>query len=331
MSSKSTSLVRYIRRRWEKNPKIRPYVVHTDFVTLYGSTFSTTVQNVGKWLTRFNNNDFSKEDRGPFFPFLETEDNQLPPNSKISTVSAAVAPPLTTTIEHVSASDDDDDDETEDESEDDDRDEEEIGCSAATSVATPVDVIAKSPPMIKRAFILHHFLRECSIVAFDSMLYLDFSENHSLDETLKSLQSTFSEVHYSTKFVQFWWTRFAAGDHSCEDKQGGGRPKAVSDEELLLAVAVVPAPTSKEIAVRLSVSTRTVISRLKSLGFTLKLDRWIPYLLKEEQKVKRVRFSEMLLAKFREEPTFLKYVSCKLFKLHFTASKALMSQWLKSN
>ena len=58
MFSKSTSLVRYI-RRWVKNPKICPHVVHTDIVTLHGSTFATTVQNVDKWLTRFNNNDFS--------------------------------------------------------------------------------------------------------------------------------------------------------------------------------------------------------------------------------------------------------------------------------
>ncbi len=108
MSSNSTSLVRYIRRRWEKDNSIRPHFVHTDFTTLYGSEFATSVQNVRKWLKRFNDGDFSKEDKGPFFPSVEAKDNQLPETTSSKSQTPAAkdqqpenTAPLTTLIEPV--------------------------------------------------------------------------------------------------------------------------------------------------------------------------------------------------------------------------------------
>ncbi len=106
--------------------------------------------------------------------------------------------------------------------------------------------------------------------------------------------------------VKFWWSRFDTGDFSCEDKQGGGNPKAVSDQDLLASVEVVPSPTPKEIAVQHGVSSKTVIRRLKALGYSLKLDRWIPHELNKINKTKRIEFCAALLDKLERDPEFLK-------------------------
>ena len=106
--------------------------------------------------------------------------------------------------------------------------------------------------------------------------------------------------------VKFWWSRFDTGDFSCEDKQGGGNPKAVSDQDLLASVKVVPSPTPKEIAVQHDVSSKTVIRRLKALGYSLKLDRWIPHELNQINKTKRIEFCAALLDKLERDPEFLK-------------------------
>ena len=183
MSSNSTSLVRYIRRRWEKDNSIRPHVVHTDFTTLYGSTFATTVQNVGKWLKRFNEGDFSKDDKGPFFPCVEAKDNQLPETTSSKSEAAAAeeqpsksTAPLTTLIEPVAENDYNSSDDSSEESEESEDDAEgifEMEQGTVSAVIEPGQVAASLSPVMKRSFILHHFLRKCSTVEFSCMFYIN--------------------------------------------------------------------------------------------------------------------------------------------------------------
>lgn len=129
---------------------------------------------------------------------------------------------------------------------------------------------------------------------------------HSLEETIESLQSSFGAEQYSQNVVKYWWCRFQEGDYSCDDRQKGGKPRAVPDTDYLEEVAVIPAPTSREIAIKLGVSSSTVIRRLNALGYTLKLERWVPYLLTAGQKAARVRICADLLAKFQADEVFLK-------------------------
>ena len=184
MSSNSTSLVRYIRRRWEKDNSIRPHVVHTDFTTLYGSEFATSVQNVRKWLKRFNDGDFSKEDKGPFFPSVEAKDNQLPETTSSKSQTPAAkdqqpenTAPLTTLIEPVADdvdnSSDSDSSEESEESEDEVEGTVDMEQETSFAVIEPGHVAASLSPVMKRSFILHHFLRKCSTVAFSCMFYIN--------------------------------------------------------------------------------------------------------------------------------------------------------------
>ncbi|KAH9402059.1 hypothetical protein TYRP_016633 [Tyrophagus putrescentiae] len=130
----------------------------------------------------------------------------------------------------------------------------------------------------------------------------------SFEDSVKTLQVKFGAANYSKKMVAYWWNRFESGDHSCKDKQGGGREKDVPDEDFVSAVAEVPSPTPKEIAAKLGVSYKTVLNRLGALGYTLKFNRWIPYQMNDAQKTKRVQMSKELLERFRNEPEFLNLV-----------------------
>ena len=55
-------------------------------------------------------------------------------------------------------------------------------------------------------------------------------------------------------------------------------------------------------------STHTIYRRLRNIGYTLKLDKWVPYKLSDKNKAERVGKCKQLLEKLKNEP-FLGYKS----------------------
>lgn len=104
--------------------------------------------------------------------------------------------------------------------------------------------------------------------------------------------------------VARWYKRFQDGDTSCQDKKGPGF-KRTEDEQFKGVIALNPFATPIEIAQNLDISSSTVCRRMKSLGYTLKLSRWVPHLLTPAQKEKRVAFCRKLLDMLDKNPEFL--------------------------
>ncbi len=130
-------------------------------------------------------------------------------------------------------------------------------------------------------------------------------EGISLKEAVYSLQSDFGEVNFSRFMVTRWYKRFQSGDTSCQDKKTPGGPKRIEDKQFKGVIALNPFATPQEIAQNLDISRSTVYNRMKTLGFTLKLSRWVPHQLTSAQKEKRVTFCRKLLDMLDKNPEFL--------------------------
>ena len=63
-----------------------------------------------------------------------------------------------------------------------------------------------------------------------------------------------------------------------------------------------PKISTEEIAEKLNVDRSTAFRHLKKLGYTLKLDIWVPHILTELNKLKFVSTAVSLLARQQNEP-----------------------------
>lgn len=131
-------------------------------------------------------------------------------------------------------------------------------------------------------------------------------EGKSLSAAINSLQCNFGKENFSTKTVAKWYTLFQDGDYNCKNKKKSGRPRQIKDEQFEGIIASNPFASPAEVSQKLDVSTTSVYSRMKSLGYTLKLSRWVPHQLTEMQKKKRVTISRQLLAMKRNNRRFFK-------------------------
>ena len=85
----------------------------------------------------------------------------------------------------------------------------------------------------------------------------------------------------SLRVCQNWFARFKMGDFDLEDKKRQGRPSELDDHELEELISTDPCLSTRELALRLSVSNSTVYDRLKALGKVQKLGKWVPHKLSE--------------------------------------------------
>ncbi|KAH9392137.1 hypothetical protein TYRP_022162 [Tyrophagus putrescentiae] len=195
-------------------------------------------------------------------------------------------------IEKESNGDDDEVDlhgEDDDENSDKIREEKDFHSDALSDVLSArQSLVAALPSETKRAFVLYQYMKGVS-----------------LGEAMRSLQNDFGEVNFSRLMVTRWYKRFQSGDTSCQDKKGTGRPRRIEDEQFKGVIATNPFATPAEIAQNLDISSSTVYLRMKNLGYTLKLSRWVPHELTSAQKEKRVAFCRQLLDMLDKNPELL--------------------------
>lgn len=147
------------------------------------------------------------------------------------------------------------------------------------------EIMPKLSRPTKRAFILQHFLQKRSP-----------SEAHT------KLNSTLGAGHFNLQTVKQWYKRFQRGDYTCKDMKKSGRPKQVSDQELISYIESHQTALSVEIAQEFGYSVSTVHKRLHKCGYSLKLDKWVPYNLSTKNKDQRVAICRQLLDKLKENP-----------------------------
>ncbi|KAF2348387.1 Transposase type 1 [Trinorchestia longiramus] len=103
--------------------------------------------------------------------------------------------------------------------------------------------------------------------------------------------------------VRRWFGKFRSGDESLKDEEGRGRLGSLENKQLH-AVKVL------EKCLTLGVSIATVSRHLKIIGKVKKLDKWVPYELNENQKLRRFEVCLMLSLRNTNDPFLDRIVTC---------------------
>ncbi|GFV71898.1 histone-lysine N-methyltransferase SETMAR [Trichonephila clavipes] len=106
---------------------------------------------------------------------------------------------------------------------------------------------------------------------------------------------------------QNWFAKFRFGNFDVEDAPRSGRTIEADKDAIKALVDANRRITTREIGLRLNLSSLTVYDHLKGLGLSSKLDVWVPHVLTERNLCLRIDVCDSLL-KRHENDTFLKRI-----------------------
>ena len=84
-----------------------------------------------------------------------------------------------------------------------------------------------------------------------------------------------------------------------EDTPRTGRPTEFDEDHLKALVKQDGRQACRELAEKMNSSAMTISSHLESLGFAQKLGAWVPHVLTENNKNKRLKIAAQHLARHR--------------------------------
>lgn len=133
------------------------------------------------------------------------------------------------------------------------------------------------------------------------MLY-EFRKGVSVGTAQKNIQDVYLDCAPALRTVKKWFSRFRNGDFNMDDQPCSGRPSTIDDDIVSALVENNPRITTEEIAERMNIDNSSAFRHLKKLGFTSKLDTWVPHSLTERNKLNRVSVAISLLGRHEKEP-----------------------------
>lgn len=112
----------------------------------------------------------------------------------------------------------------------------------------------------------------------------------------KEINTALPETDISLSSVKRWCKKFSSGDLSCNDLSRSGRPKINVADQIREMLEEQPFLSAKYIASELGHSPTAIKSVLiNDLGLKKYRRRWIPHMLSEDDKEKRVEYSKEIL------------------------------------
>lgn len=141
-------------------------------------------------------------------------------------------------------------------------------------------------------------------------LFFEWKNKTSTKDIAEKLNNVLREDEIQLRTIQNWCKKFASNDFTLQDKQRSGRPKEIEDNQILECLKQNRSITAQEIAKELNVTDTAIRKRLKILGFTCKLDKWVPHQLSEQNKLKRVEICTRLLERNRNDPFLDRIITC---------------------
>jgi len=138
---------------------------------------------------------------------------------------------------------------------------------------------------------------------FRAMIFYDFKSGLNQQQSHSRLQAVFGYEAPSRTTVYDWFGEFRRGRRSLEDDPRSGRPAEATTGVQVAAVQRLVEEDGRvtvlQIAEEVGISSGSVSSILhKSLGLRKVSARWVPHMLMEEQKQKRVHWCHFMLEKF---------------------------------
>lgn len=128
----------------------------------------------------------------------------------------------------------------------------------------------------------------------------------------KKMQNSERHKNVSRALVYKWHKRFTDGEEENKENVRPGRPKTIDAGEVERVRTVINEDrrqTLNELVERTGISKSSVHRVLSDeLNMSRVSARWVPRLLKPEEKERRVRASESFLRRYEEDPGFLSRV-----------------------
>ena len=155
-----------------------------------------------------------------------------------------------------------------------------------------------------------------------------FLEKKSPTKALKHLDKIYGETMFTLSFIHRWYHRFRSGRFELNDQKRKGRPQKLENKKLIQFIEETPLALSSDIAEKFKVTVQSIYKRMKKLGYSLKMDQWVPYAISDKNKAKRKRISLELKEKVKNENVLPYLLTCDEKMVHFDNSIAIR-HWRK--
>ena len=138
---------------------------------------------------------------------------------------------------------------------------------------------------------------------FRAVIFYDFKSGLNQLQSHGRLHAAFGDEAPSRTTIYDWFAEFRKGRRSLEDDPRSGCPAEATTSVQVAAVQRLVEEDGRvtvlKIAEKVGISSGSVSSILhKSLGLSKVSARWVPHMLTEEQKQKRVHWCHFMLDKF---------------------------------
>lgn len=143
-----------------------------------------------------------------------------------------------------------------------------------------------------------------------TVLLYEYKNGLKASEAARKIRNAFNEDSVTDQVACFWFRRFKSGNENLEDESRSGRPLACEDEDIRKCLNENPRATCEEIGKVLKCDESTVRKRLHAIGFTPKLDKWLPHLLTENNKMIRLSICNSFLVRVAIDPFIDRIVTC---------------------
>uniref|UniRef100_A0A6M2DL09 Putative transposase n=1 Tax=Xenopsylla cheopis TaxID=163159 RepID=A0A6M2DL09_XENCH len=134
-----------------------------------------------------------------------------------------------------------------------------------------------------------------------TQLILLYHLNKNASEAHRILVEAYGELALGRTQCNEWFNKFKSGNFNVRNEERGRPPKKFADAELQALLDEDDSQTQEMMAEQLNVTQKTISLRLKSMGLTLKVGRWVPHTLTERQQENRKITCEMLLKRFKKK------------------------------
>jgi histone-lysine N-methyltransferase SETMAR len=129
------------------------------------------------------------------------------------------------------------------------------------------------------------------------LIYYCWKRELSTSDVHKEINSTLGDGTVSIRTCSEWIKKFKEGNVESGDEQRCGRPSLDLTNDIERILNENNLATTKMIAVELDVSNETVRRNLMKMGKRYLVNKWIPHILTDASKEKRVNICQELLAK----------------------------------
>ena len=126
----------------------------------------------------------------------------------------------------------------------------------------------------------------------------------------KEIRDVEGEDVVDAQMAQRWFKRFSDGNTSLEDQPRSGRPTAIDDEALRLAVEQEPSTSTRILSTEFGTSRSTINNHLNKLGFVNRRCRQVSHQLIPDQARDRIDICKRLLENPLDERQFKRIVAC---------------------